>query len=48
MLNGLGLAELDGTPIEGAPGPFNIELFAGSLDDNNAFFFDGAMDVPSR
>ncbi len=47
LLNGLGLAELDGTPIDGAPaGPFNIELFAGSLDDNNAFFFfDGAMDV---
>lgn len=45
VLNGLGLTELDGTPIEGAPaGPFNIELFAGSLDDNNAFFFfDGAM-----
>ncbi|MFG6443839.1 multiple monosaccharide ABC transporter substrate-binding protein [Microbacterium sp. P07] len=47
VLNGLGLTELDGTPIEGAPaGPFNIELFAGSLDDNNAFFFfNGAMDV---
>lgn len=47
LLNGLGLTELDGTPIEGAPeGPFNIELFAGSLDDNNAFFFfNGAMDV---
>ena len=47
LLNGLGLVELDGTPIEGAPtGPFNIELFAGSLDDNNAFFFfNGAMDV---
>ena len=47
VLNGLGITELDGTPIEGAPtGPFNIELFAGSLDDNNAFFFwDGAMDV---
>lgn len=47
VLNGLGLTELDGTPIAGAPaGPFNIELFAGSLDDNNAFFFfDGAMDV---
>lgn len=45
VLNGLGLTELDGTPIDGAPeGPFNIELFAGSLDDNNAFFFfDGAM-----
>ena len=47
LLNGLGLTELDGTKIEGAPtGPFNIELFAGSLDDNNAFFFfNGAMDV---
>nr|WP_241978818.1 MULTISPECIES: multiple monosaccharide ABC transporter substrate-binding protein [unclassified Cryobacterium] len=47
VLNGLGLAELDGTPIEGAPaGPFNLELFAGSLDDNNAFFFfNGAMDA---
>jgi len=47
LLNGLGLTELDGTPIEGAPaGPFNIELFAGSLDDNNAFFFfNGALDV---
>ena len=47
VLNGLGLTELDGTAIDGAPaGPFNIELFAGSLDDNNAFFFfNGAMDV---
>ncbi|CAN5418317.1 sugar ABC transporter substrate-binding protein [soil metagenome] len=47
LLNGLGLTELDGTPIADAPaGPFNIELFAGSLDDNNAFFFfNGAMDV---
>lgn len=47
VLNGLGLTELDGTPIADAPaGPFNIELFAGSLDDNNAFFFfDGAMSV---
>ncbi|TCN18088.1 multiple monosaccharide ABC transporter substrate-binding protein [Mesobacillus foraminis] len=27
-------------------GPFNIELFAGSPDDNNAyFFFDGAMSI---
>jgi len=47
MLNGLGLTELDGTPIADAPeGPFNVELFAGSLDDNNAFFFfDGAMSI---
>ena len=28
------------------PGPFNIELFAGSPDDNNAgFFFNGAMSI---
>jgi putative multiple sugar transport system substrate-binding protein len=46
VLNGLGLTELDGTPIEGAPaGPFNVELFAGSPDDNNAtFFWNGAME----
>lgn len=30
----------------GAKGPFNIELFGGSPDDNNAYFFyDGAMSV---
>ncbi len=47
LTNGLGMTELDGTPIDGAPeGPFNIELFAGSPDDNNAtFFWNGAMDV---
>lgn len=47
VLHGLGLTDLEGNPVDGAPaGPFNIELFAGSLDDNNAFFFfDGAMDV---
>ncbi|BAU33369.1 sugar ABC transporter periplasmic protein [Microcella alkaliphila] len=47
LLHGLGLTDLEGNPVDGAPeGPFNIELFAGSLDDNNAFFFwDGAMDV---
>jgi putative multiple sugar transport system substrate-binding protein len=47
VLNGLGLTDLEGNPLDGAPaGPFNIELFAGSLDDNNAFFFwDGAMEV---
>lgn len=34
----LGLAE--------GKGPFNIELFAGSPDDNNAYFFwDGAMSI---
>jgi len=47
LLNGLGLTDLEGKAAADAPkGPFNIELFAGSLDDNNAFFFfDGAMDV---
>jgi len=47
LLNGLGLTELDGTAKADAPaGPFNLELFAGSPDDNNAtFFFNGAMDV---
>jgi putative multiple sugar transport system substrate-binding protein len=30
--------------LENAEGPFNIELFAGSLDDNNTkYFFGGAM-----
>ncbi len=47
VLNGLGLTELDGTAKADAPaGPFNVELFAGSPDDNNAtFFWNGAMDV---
>jgi putative multiple sugar transport system substrate-binding protein len=47
LLNGLGLVDENGEPVEDAPeGPFNVELFAGSLDDNNAhFFWDGAMSV---
>jgi putative multiple sugar transport system substrate-binding protein len=44
LLNGLGLK-----PGEAAPagvGPFNVELFGGSPDDTNAFYFyDGAMSV---
>ena len=45
LLTGLGIKNADGSPGS-ATGPFNIELFAGSLDDNNAFFFwDGAMSV---
>jgi putative multiple sugar transport system substrate-binding protein len=45
LLTGLGVLNEDGSPGS-ATGPFNIELFAGSLDDNNAhFFFDGAMSV---
>jgi putative multiple sugar transport system substrate-binding protein len=32
--------------LKDGKGPFNIELFGGSADDNNAFFFyDGAMSV---
>jgi putative multiple sugar transport system substrate-binding protein len=32
--------------LKGGKGPFHIELFGGSPDDNNAFFFyDGAMSV---
>ena len=43
LLVGLGLLNEDGTPGS-ATGPFNVELFAGSPDDNNAtFFFNGAM-----
>ncbi len=39
LLQGLGIDK-------GKTGPFNIELFGGSADDNNAFFFyDGAMSV---
>ncbi|PWC04755.1 multiple monosaccharide ABC transporter substrate-binding protein [Mycetocola zhujimingii] len=47
VLNGLGLVDLEGAPVEGAPaGPFNVEMFAGSPDDNNAtFFWEGAQDT---
>ena len=47
VLHGLGLVDEAGEPADDAPeGPFNIELFAGSLDDNNAhFFWQGAMDT---
>jgi putative multiple sugar transport system substrate-binding protein len=39
LLHGLGIDA-------GKTGPFNIELFGGSADDNNAFFFyNGAMSV---
>jgi putative multiple sugar transport system substrate-binding protein len=45
LLAGLGVTDKDGKKAN-ATGPFNVELFAGSLDDNNAhFFFDGAMDT---
>lgn len=45
VLVGLGLLNEDGSEGD-ATGPFNIELFAGSLDDNNAhFFWQGAIDT---
>ena len=45
LLTGLGILNKDGSAGD-KKGPFNIELFAGSLDDNNAhFFFNGAMDT---
>ncbi|WBB80550.1 sugar ABC transporter substrate-binding protein [Micromonospora sp. WMMD882] len=45
LLVGLGLQTKDGAK-GAATGPFNIELFAGSLDDNNTqYFFKGAMDT---
>ena len=45
LLVGLGILNADGSEGD-ETGPFNIELFAGSLDDNNAhFFFNGAMSV---
>ena len=49
MLVGMGVyASEDSTEADGpnAAGPWNVELFAGSPDDNNAtFFFNGAMSV---
>lgn len=45
LLTGLGVLNADGSKGT-ATGPFNIELFAGSLDDNNAhFFWKGAIDT---
>ncbi|MGV8966742.1 MAG: multiple monosaccharide ABC transporter substrate-binding protein [Cellulomonas sp.] len=45
LLTGMGLVDASGARTAVA-GPMNIELFAGSPDDNNAtFFFNGAMSV---
>ncbi|MDD4080162.1 MAG: sugar ABC transporter substrate-binding protein [Eubacteriales bacterium] len=39
LLTGLGV-------LDGAEGPFNVELFAGSLDDSNTpLYFEGAMNI---
>ncbi|WP_281860935.1 multiple monosaccharide ABC transporter substrate-binding protein [Salana multivorans] len=46
LLVGLGVLNEDGSENADAKGPFNVELFAGSLDDNNAhFFWGGAIDT---
>jgi len=47
LLYGLGVLDENFEPADDAPEEtLNVELFAGSLDDNNArFFWDGAMDV---
>jgi putative multiple sugar transport system substrate-binding protein len=45
LITGLGLLDASGAATDVA-GPLNIELFAGSPDDNNAtFFFNGAMSI---
>ncbi|BDZ62137.1 multiple sugar-binding periplasmic receptor ChvE [Demequina sediminis] len=45
LLTGLGILDESGAET-GETGPFNIEMFAGSLDDNNAhFFWQGAQDT---
>ena len=47
LLFGLGLLDESFEPADDAPeGPLNVELFAGSLDDNNAhLFWKGAIDT---
>jgi putative multiple sugar transport system substrate-binding protein len=41
-----GSSIIDSLGLKDGKGPFNIELFGGSPDDNNAFFFyNGAMSV---
>ena len=45
LLTAMGIFDASGKDT-GKTGPFNIELFAGSPDDNNApFFFKGAMSI---
>lgn len=45
LLTGMGVLDADGNKVDGVE-PQNIEVFAGSPDDNNAtFFFNGAMDT---
>ncbi|WP_433790194.1 multiple monosaccharide ABC transporter substrate-binding protein [Actinoplanes sp. CA-252034] len=45
LLTGLGVVDATGAKTD-KKGPFNVELFAGSPDDNNAtFFFNGAKSI---
>ncbi|GAA4735585.1 sugar ABC transporter substrate-binding protein [Isoptericola chiayiensis] len=45
LLRGMGYLDENGEET-GEEGPYNVELFAGSPDDNNAtFFYEGAMSV---
>ncbi|MEZ2419670.1 multiple monosaccharide ABC transporter substrate-binding protein [Luteibacter sp. RCC_6_2] len=45
LLTGLGFLDATGKKTD-KKGPLNVELFAGSPDDNNAtFFYNGAMDT---
>lgn len=45
LLTGLGVLDENGDET-GEKGPYNVELFAGSPDDNNAtFFWEGAIDT---
>ena len=45
LLTGLGVLDAKGKET-GKKGPFNVELFAGSPDDNNAtYFYNGSMSV---
>ena len=45
LLTGLGVLDASGKDT-GKAGPFNVELFGGSPDDNNAtFFYNGAMSI---
>ena len=44
----MGQGIVDGLDLKNQAGPFNIELFAGSPDDSNTFFFfNGAMSILS-
>ncbi len=46
LLRGMGIVDETGVEVADVGGPYNVELFAGSPDDNNAgFFYEGAMSI---